>query len=76
MNKTKIIAALHWLYKATLSPILGSNCRFYPYCSDYCKEAYTQKPFWEATKLTLKRVGKCHPWSKNQGGFDPVPKSD
>ncbi|SVA82999.1 uncharacterized protein METZ01_LOCUS135853, partial [marine metagenome] len=27
------------LYRATISPLLGSNCRFHPTCSQYCIDA-------------------------------------
>ena len=49
-----------------------SWCRFTPSCSAYAIEAIeTHGPargFW----LTLRRVGRCHPWGGS--GYDPVPE--
>lgn len=59
------------LYQWTLSPLLGPNCRFYPTCSHYALEAIERFGFWRGAWLTLKRIGRCHPW--HPGGFDPVP---
>ena len=60
-----------WLYKLTLSPLLGPRCRFYPSCSTYGLEAITRHGVLHGVWLTIKRVARCHPW--NPGGFDPVP---
>ena len=54
-----------------ISPLLGSNCRFYPTCSQYGMEAFQRHSFFRALWLTVKRIGRCHPYSK--GGYDPVP---
>lgn len=54
-----------------LSPMLPKTCRFYPSCSSYGIEAYRKYGFFRASLLTIKRVGKCHPF--HPGGFDPVP---
>jgi putative membrane protein insertion efficiency factor len=45
-------------------------CRFYPSCSEYAAEAIENMPVGEAIPLIVKRVLKCHPFSR--GGFDPV----
>lgn len=64
-----------WLilaYKATLSPFLGSHCRFYPTCSTYALEAFRRhNPLW-ATGLTAWRLLRCHPLGGK--GVDPVPE--
>lgn len=48
-------------------------CRFSPSCSEYAAQAITRygagRGFW----MTLKRVGRCHPF--HPGGYDPVPES-
>lgn len=71
----RLIIQCLWLivraYQLILSPILGSNCRFYPSCSHYCQEALLEHGIFKGLFLTLKRVGRCHPGSA--GGFDPVP---
>lgn len=59
------------LYQWTLSPLLGPACRFYPSCSRYAIEAIRRFGVVRGAWLTLKRLGRCHPW--HPGGLDPVP---
>ena len=59
-------------YQLFISPLLGSNCRFNPTCSQYAYEAVQEYGFFKGLGLSVKRIGKCHPW--HGGGFDPVPK--
>jgi len=58
-------------YRYVISPLMGPHCRFEPSCSHYAEEALLQHGFLKGTLLTLKRLGKCHPW--HEGGYDPVP---
>jgi len=58
-------------YQLTLSPLIGPVCRFYPTCSHYSMEAIETHGAWRGVWLTVKRIGRCHPF--NEGGFDPVP---
>lgn len=62
-----------WLYQRTISPLIGSSCRFYPSCSEYALEALNTHPFWRALWLIIKRLVRCAPWCK--GGVDLVPPS-
>lgn len=64
------IAAI-WLYRITLSPLMGGHCRFRPTCSVYGLEAYRTHGPLRGTWLTLRRVSRCHPFGGK--GFDPVP---
>ena len=59
------------LYQWTLSPLLGPVCRFHPSCSHYALEAIERFGVLRGSWLTLRRLGRCHPW--HAGGFDPVP---
>ena len=61
-------------YQIALSPLFGSNCRFYPTCSHYAKEAFSQFGFIKGFYLTVKRLCKCHPL--HAGGYDPVMPDD
>jgi uncharacterized protein len=61
-------------YQATFSYFLGGHCRFYPSCSHYALESFQTHTVATATKLTIKRLLKCHPLFP-QHGYDPVPKS-
>ncbi len=58
-------------YQRWISPLLGSNCRFYPTCSHYAAEAIERYGVCKGTWLALRRLLRCHPW--HPGGFDPVP---
>lgn len=60
------------LYQLLISPLIGSNCRFYPSCSAYMIEAMERFGFFKGLFLGLKRLGKCHPL--HDGGMDPVPE--
>jgi hypothetical protein len=67
-----MLIAIIKFYKYFISPLLGSNCRFYPSCSSYSLEALQRHGAMIGSYLTLKRLLKCHPF--HQGGIDPVPE--
>jgi putative membrane protein insertion efficiency factor len=67
-----MLIAIIKFYKYFVSPLLGSNCRFYPSCSSYSLEALQRHGAFIGSYLTLKRLLKCHPF--HQGGIDPVPE--
>ena len=48
----------------------GKTCRFLPTCSQYSYQAIERYGIVKGILLSVKRISKCHPWSK--GGFDPV----
>lgn len=60
------------VYQWTLSPFLGSNCRFTPTCSQYAIDALKTHGLLKGTALTMKRIGHCQPWSR-KNPMDPVP---
>lgn len=62
---------LHRVYKVTLSPLIGQQCRFRPTCSDFALEAVERHGWWRGGFLALRRVVRCQPWCA--GGEDPVP---
>ena len=68
--KTIVIALLRG-YQYVFRPLLGSNCRFMPSCSDYAIEAIGRHGAFHGSWLAARRVGRCHPW--HPGGYDPVP---
>jgi putative membrane protein insertion efficiency factor len=67
-----MLIAIIKFYKYFISPLLGSNCRFYPSCSSYSLEALQSHGFIIGSYLTFKRLLKCHPF--HEGGIDPVPE--
>ncbi len=58
-------------YQLTLSPLLGSRCRYYPTCSAYAREAIERYGFLRGASLGVRRLFRCHPF--HAGGIDPVP---
>lgn len=67
----KVLMGLVMAYRLLISPSLGSNCRFEPSCSAYSLQALGQHGAAKGSYLTLRRIGRCHPWC--DGGHDPVP---
>ncbi len=59
------------VYQSSISPYLMPSCRFEPSCSVYGVEAIQKHGPLRGLWLTLKRLGRCHPWGGN--GYDPVP---
>jgi putative membrane protein insertion efficiency factor len=59
------------LYRATLSGVLGGQCRFYPSCSSYALEAIRTHGATKGALLTVWRIARCGPFTA--GGVDPVP---
>ena len=70
----KIIIYLIKFYQITLSPLLGSNCRFQPTCSQYMIEAINLHGVLKGLNLGFKRISKCHPLGSK--GYDPVPDKE
>lgn len=66
-----LAAAPVHLYRWTLSPFLGRQCRFHPTCSAYALEAIESHGPMKGWGLALRRILRCHPWGAP--GFDPVP---
>lgn len=59
------------LYRKWISPLKPPTCRFYPSCSEYALQSIETHGPVKGAWLTVKRLGKCHPF--HPGGFDPVP---
>ena len=69
-----VLLALIRLYQLTLSPWLGTQCRYEPTCSKYAAEAMTRFGVRHGAWLAAKRLSRCHPWGRS--GYDPVPAPD
>jgi putative membrane protein insertion efficiency factor len=68
--KTLLLGLLR-AYQYALRPLLGANCRFYPSCSDYAREAIGRHGAVRGLWLATRRLARCHPY--HAGGYDPVP---
>ena len=59
------------IWQRTFSRVLPPSCRFEPSCSQYGVEALQKYGVFKGGWLTIKRIGRCHPF--HPGGYDPVP---
>jgi putative membrane protein insertion efficiency factor len=74
LSLPRILArALVKVYRLTLSPLVGSNCRHLPTCSNYADEAFARHGFWAGGWMTLARLLRCHPFGTF--GLDFVPEA-
>jgi putative membrane protein insertion efficiency factor len=63
--------AMIWIYRHTLSPLVGYHCRHLPTCSHYGDEAIGRFGLWGGGWMTLARLSRCQPWGTS--GIDLVP---
>lgn len=66
-----VLVALLKGWRLVISPLYGQRCRYYPSCSAYALGAVEEHGALRGSWLTLRRVGRCHPWTP--GGVDLVP---
>ena len=69
---TSLLILLIKIYQLILSPLLKSNCRYFPTCSEYAITALKEHGLIFGIYLSFKRILSCHPLGKD--GYDPVPK--
>lgn len=70
LGRSLLAAPIH-VYRWTLKPFVGQQCRHLPTCSDYALEAIKTNGCWRGLWLTVSRLARCHPWGT--AGYDPVP---
>lgn len=69
---SKSLIFLIRIYQIFVARLLGGcNCRFEPTCSHYMVEAIEKKGLLKGIFLGIRRLLRCHPFSKTSG-FDPV----
>ncbi|MCK9364268.1 MAG: membrane protein insertion efficiency factor YidD [Syntrophales bacterium] len=66
----KLLVILVRIYQIAISPLIGSNCRFYPTCSEYTITALQRYGPFKGMFMGVMRILRCNPW--NHGGYDPV----
>ena len=73
-NKIKILPFIITIrfYQWFLSPILKTNCRYLPTCSEYSILSIKEYGIIKGLYLAFKRIFSCHPYGGQ--GYDPVPK--
>lgn len=70
--KRFLICILNY-YQKKISPLLknrGIECKYYPTCSEYMKQAIEKYGCIKGIVLGTIRLLKCNPFSK--GGYDPL----
>ena len=70
--KSFLICLINWYHKH-ISVWLSSkniNCKFYPTCSEYTKQAIEKYGALKGTFLGIWRIIRCNPFSR--GGYDPL----
>lgn len=70
ISRALVKAPIH-VYRWTLKPIMGWECRHLPTCSEYGLEAIETNGAWRGFWLTASRVCRCRPGGSS--GYDPVP---
>jgi len=69
----RFAVCLIWLYRHSLSLLMGRGCRYAPTCSEYTEQAIRRFGFWAGGWIGLSRILRCNPMGAS--GFDPVPES-
>lgn len=70
-NMVRFLLFFISIYQLFVSPMLLSNCRFFPRCSVYFRKSLIKYGFFYGFCLIFRRLFKCNPFCK--GGYDPVP---
>ncbi len=68
--KLAVKAPIH-VYRYTLKPFVGQNCRHWPTCSQYALDAIELNGAWRGFWLMISRISRCGPGGTH--GVDPVP---
>jgi len=68
LSRRLLQAPIH-VYRWSLKPLIGWECRHLPTCSEYALDAIELNGAWRGFWLTLSRVLRCNPWGS--AGYDP-----
>ena len=65
-----VAIAVVYVYRFTLSPLVGGSCKYHPSCSRYAIDALREYGAVRGSILAGWRLLRCNPWS--HGGVDRV----
>ena len=63
-----VAIALVYVYRFTLGPFMGGQCKYHPSCSQYAIDALRKHGLFKGSALAGWRLLRCNPWSR--GGVD------
>ena len=66
-----ILVLLRKIYQFTIGNILPPACIYSPSCSQYMIDAVNKYGAMRGILKGIKRIGRCHPWSKHNH-WDPI----
>ena len=69
LPRNALIAVLR-IYRASVSPLYGDVCRYYPSCSAYALGSVQEHGAVRGSASSVWRVLRCNPWT--EGGIDDV----
>jgi uncharacterized protein len=67
-----LLLGLIGVYRVSLSGLLGGQCRFYPSCSEYARDAIALHGAARGSAFAVARILRCGPFTA--GGVDRVPE--
>lgn len=67
----KALLGAQRVYKLTLSPLIGQQCRYLPTCSNYAADCVRAHGAWAGSWMGLARLCRCRPGGG--AGYDPAP---
>lgn len=70
----RVLLMLLRVYQTFFSALMPSACKFYPSCSRYAVEALQLHGARRGSWLALRRLSRCHPFTR--GGVDLVPDAE
>ena len=70
MSIKRVFIGVIVFYQKAVSPWLGPQCRFYPSCSEWTRQALEAFGIFKGGGLALRRLLSCHPF--HPGGYDPL----
>jgi hypothetical protein len=69
-----LLTGMITIYQSVVSPVFGTQCRFYPSCSQYLLIAIERHGALRGLLFGARRLLRCNNFF--DGGYDPVPEAN